>query len=387
MINLVNDTIDKGDIDHLISWLKTYPRLTKGPITKQIEKKWSNWIGRKYSVFCNSGSSANLLMLASLMEVGRLRRGDTVVVPALAWATDLSPVMQLGLNPVICDVNLDDLSVDLEHLKQIFIDDGPKVLMLVSVLGLVPKMDKINDLCNKYGVILLEDACESMGSKFKRKKLGTFGCMSSFSTYFGHHISTIEGGFVSTDDKEIYDVLVAIRSHGWDRDLDEKAQKRLRSEWGIDSFNSLYTFYFSGFNVRSTDLQAYIGLRQIDKLNNVCSRRNKNFLLYNKFIKNNYWKIPVQKGNYVSNFAYPVIHPNRNIIVQRLVENKIEVRPLICGSMGKQPFYVKNYGQKDLKNASIVDDFGFYIPNHPLLCEKDILQISEIINEETTKSL
>ena len=214
MINLVNDTINKKDIDRLIGWLKTYPRLTKGPVTKQVEDKWSKWIGRKYSVFCNSGSSANLLMLLALMEMGRLNKDDSVVVPALAWATDLSPVMQLGLNPIICDVNLEDLSVDLHQLEQIFINDRPKALMLVSVLGLVPKMDKIVNLCEKHGVILLEDTCESMGSKFEDKNLGTFGCMSSFSTYFGHHISTIEGGFISTDDKEVYDVLVAVRSHG-----------------------------------------------------------------------------------------------------------------------------------------------------------------------------
>ena len=275
MINLVNDTINKKDIDRLIGWLKTYPRLTKGPVTKQVEDKWSKWIGRKYSVFCNSGSSANLLMLLALMEMGRLNKDDSVVVPALAWATDLSPVMQLGLNPIICDVNLEDLSVDLHQLEQIFINDRPKALMLVSVLGLVPKMDKIVNLCEKHGVILLEDTCESMGSKFEDKNLGTFGCMSSFSTYFGHHISTIEGGFISTDDKEVYDVLVAVRSHGWDRDLDEEKQNELRAKWDVDSFNSLYTFYYSGLNVRSTDLQAYIGLGQIDKLDSVCVTRNK----------------------------------------------------------------------------------------------------------------
>ena len=293
--------------------------------------------------------------------------------------------MQLGLNPIICDVNLEDLSVDLHQLEQIFINDRPKALMLVSVLGLVPKMDKIVNLCEKHGVILLEDTCESMGSKFEDKNLGTFGCMSSFSTYFGHHISTIEGGFISTDDKEVYDVLVAVRSHGWDRDLDEEKQNELRAKWDVDSFNSLYTFYYSGLNVRSTDLQAYIGLGQIDKLDSVCVTRNKNFLLYDKLIKNNYWKVPLQKTNYISNFAYPVIHPNRDAIVQKLIENEIEVRPLICGSMGKQPFYVKKYGEKELKNASIVDKYGFYIPNHPLLKEEDVLKISKIINEETTK--
>tara|TARA_R110000824_G_scaffold204786_3_gene389536 strand:+ start:7369 stop:8523 length:1155 start_codon:yes stop_codon:yes gene_type:complete len=383
MINLANDTINKKDIDHLISWLKTYPRLTKGPITKQLEEKWSNWIGRKYSVFCNSGSSANLLMLLSLMQLNKLKRDDAVVVPALAWSTDLSPVMQLGLKPILCDINLEDLSVDLEYLENIFIENKPKTFILTSVLGLVPEMDKIVSLCKKYSVVLLEDTCESMGSKFRDKKLGTFGEMSSFSTYFGHHISTIEGGFVSTDSKEIYDVLVAVRSHGWDRDLDKIKQKQLRKEWDVDEFNSLYTFYFSGLNVRSTDLQAYIGIRQIDKLDNICRIRNQNFLLYDELIKNDYWKVPMDAKNCISNFAYPIIHPNREKIVKELIDNNVEVRPLICGSMGRQPFYVKEFGEKILTNSSIVDNYGFYIPNHPLLKKKDIEKISKIINENT----
>ena len=134
----------------------------------------------------------------------------------------------------------------------------------------------------KYGVILLEDACESMGSKFKQQNLGTFGKMSSFSTYFGHHISTIEGGFVCTDDPELYDILISIRSHGWDRDLSPKKQETLRREWNISEFNSLYTFYYSGLNVRSTDLQAYVGLSQIDRLEVIGEKRNKNYRLYNE---------------------------------------------------------------------------------------------------------
>ena len=195
MITLVKDTIDNKDIDQLIDWLKTYPRLTKGTVTLELEEKWSKWLGRKYSVFCNSGSSANLLMLSALGEsIGY--KHCKVVVPSVAWATDLAPVMQLGMTPILCDSNMDDLSVDLEHLEKIFKEEDPSVLMLVSVLGLVPNMDKIVDMCMQYDVALLEDTCESMGCEYKGQKLGTFGMMSSFSTYFGHHISTIEGGFI-----------------------------------------------------------------------------------------------------------------------------------------------------------------------------------------------
>ena len=152
-IFLVKDTIDNNDIDKLIDWLKTYPRLTKGPVTLELEEKYSNWLGRKYSVFVNSGSSANLLMLSALQQ-GKYLKNNKVVVPSVAWATDLAPVMQLGMTPILCDCNMDDLSVDLEHLEKIFKQESPSTLLLVSVLGLVPDMKKIVELCEKYNVIL-----------------------------------------------------------------------------------------------------------------------------------------------------------------------------------------------------------------------------------------
>ena len=382
MIKLFADTIDNNDIDQLIDWLKTYPRLTKSVKTIEFEDKWSKWLGVKHSIFCNSGSSANLLMLYALLEAGYISADSKVVVPSSSWATDLSPVIQLGLKPVLCDANLDNFSVDLKHLEQIFKDENPSTLILVSVLGLVPDMDEISKLCKKYDVILIEDVCESLGSKHKDKKLGTFGVMSSFSTYFGHHISTIEGGIISTDDNYLFNILKSIRSHGWDRDMDDKYKSSLRKEWNISEFDSLYTFYYSGFNMRSTDLQAYIGINQIDKIDKSCKIRNKNYDLYHKLIKNDYWKPKRYDDRFVSNFAYPVIHPKRDEIVKKLQDNDIEVRPMICGSMGTQPFYVKRYGKLSLPNVSIIDKFGFYIPNHTGLSGEDVKFISKIINKE-----
>tara|TARA_B100001769_G_C22066783_1_gene573993 strand:+ start:236 stop:1390 length:1155 start_codon:yes stop_codon:yes gene_type:complete len=384
MITLVKDTIDNKDIDRLVDWLKTYPRLTKGPVTLEFEEKFSKWLGRKYSVFCNSGSSANLLMLSALQQGGYLKN-NKVVVPSVAWATDLAPVIQLGLDPTLCDSNFNDLSVDLYHLEQIFKEQSPSVLMFVSVLGLVPDMDKVVELCNKYDVILLEDTCESMGCEYRGRKLGTFGSMSSFSTFFGHHISTIEGGLISTDDKKLYELLVSIRSHGWDRDLSTETQNKLQKDWGVSEFNSLYTFYYSGFNLRSTDLQAYIGLTQIDKLKDWGERREYNYNLYQELIENNYWKPKTQEHSFTSNFAYPVIHPERNTIVEKLRVNKVEVRPMICGSMGTQPFYAKEYGVLKLPNVTDIDEFGFYVPNHPKLTIEQIKFISNIINEGINK--
>ena len=378
MITLVKDTIDNNDIDSLVSWLKTYPRLTKGLVTLELEKKFSDWLGTEYSVFCNSGSSANLLMLSVLKEKYDAKK---VVVPSVAWSTDLAPVMQLGMMPILCDCNLKDLSVDLRHLEEIFKKESPDALLLVSVLGLVPDMGKVNELCSAYNVILLEDSCEAMGCEYRDKKLGTFGKMASFSTFFGHHISTIEGGFIATDDLELYELLVSMRSHGWARDLSVETQLRLQEEWIISEFDSLYTFYYTGYNFRSTDLQAYIGLAQIDKLDDWGRIRARNFETYQRLIKNDYWKPGVDLNDFISNFAYPVIHPDRDLIVRELKDNDVEVRPMICGSMGTQPFYAKIFGKLDLDNVTEVDTFGFYVPNHPKLTEDEIEFICNIINK------
>ena len=379
MITLVKDTIDNSDIDRLVDWLKTYPRLTKGKVTLELEKKYSDWIGRKYSIFVNSGSSANLLMLSALQQ-GKYLKNNKIVVPSVAWATDLAPVMQLGLHPILCDSNMRDLSADLTHLEKIFQEESPSVLMFVSVLGLVPDMNRLVELCSKYDVILLEDTCESMGCEYRDKKLGTFGRMSSFSTFFGHHISTIEGGFVSTDDADLYDILVSIRSHGWDRDLSAETQLKLQQDWDVSEFDAMYTFYYEGFNFRSTDLQAYIGLAQIDKLTTWGARREKNLYRYQDLIQNDYWKPTTDLNDFNSNFAYPIIHPNRDNIVEKLQENRVEVRPMICGSMGTQPFYVKKYGELLLPNVTEIDSYGFYVPNHPQLTEDEINFICKIVN-------
>ena len=382
MIKLVNDTIDNNDIDKLIEWLQTYPRLTKGELTIKFEEKWSNWLGVNHSVFCNSGSSANLLMLWALVEANRISIASKVVVPSLAWATDLSPVIQLGMTPILCDINLEDLSVDLDDLEKIFKGDKPEVLLLVSVLGLVPDMTRIVKLCKKYNVILLEDTCEGMGSECGNKKLGTFGLMSSFSTYFGHHISTIEGGLVSTNDIELFEILKSIRSHGWDRDASDDYKTKLRKKWNTSEFDALYTFYHSGFNLRSTDLQAFIGLGQIDKLDSICEKRNNNFKIYQKELKNFRPYVWEWAEDFISNFAYPVIADDveeRDDIIKRLQDANIEVRPMICGSLGTQPFYMKNYGDNILLNANVVDKTGFYVPNHPGLSKDDINKICDII--------
>ena len=320
-IKLVSDTINKEDINSLIEWLgqDEIPRLTKGDLTWELESKWAKKIGTKYSVYLNSGSSAILLALAALQHTNKLKN-NKVIVPGLSWATDVSSPMILGMEPILCDCNLEDLSCDLDHLEKLFIQHNPSTFILVSPLGLVPDMKKVLDLCEKYNVILLEDVCESMGSKYNQKYLGSFGFASFFSMYFGHHLSTIEGGFINTDDEDFYYSLLMMRSHGWDRDLPKRIQNKLRNENKISEFDSLYTFYLPGFNLRSTDLQAFIGLRAIDKLDDYTEKRNKNFQLYKSSINVNQLNITDRPTDFISNFAYPIVNKNRLKIIEKLIK-------------------------------------------------------------------
>jgi CDP-6-deoxy-D-xylo-4-hexulose-3-dehydrase len=380
MIKLVSDTIDKNDIKNLVNWLSQdeIPRLTKGDITIEFEKKWSNKIGVEHTTYVNSGSSAILLALAALKESGKLKN-NKIIVPALSWLTDVSSPMQLGMEVILCDCNLDDLSIDINHLKQLIKEEDPSSLILVSVLGLVPNMSEIVSICEDNNISLIEDVCESMGSKFEDRYLGTFGVVSLFSLYYGHHLSTIEGGLICTNDTELNDIIVSMRSHGWDRDWSKERQKEYRDKYKIDDFNSLYTFYYPGFNFRSTDLQAFIGLTQVDKLDKFSINREKNFKLYNDNITINELNIKYNDKNFISNFAYPIVSKNRESIVNKLIENNIEVRPLIAGSMARKPFWK---GRVDnLPNCDIINNNGFYIPNHQDLKNDDIIKICNIVNE------
>lgn len=381
MIRLVENTIDNKDIDSLIEWLKTYPKLTKGQLTVEFEKQLANWFGSKYAVFVNSGSSANLLMLYAL-KVSGMMKNKKVVVPSLSWVTDLSPVIQLDMEPLLVDCNLTNLSVDLTHLEQLFIEHKPSAFLLVSVLGFSPDMSAIVALCNKYDVILLEDNCESQGTRYNGMKLGNFGKMASCSTYFGHIMSTIEGGVITTNDETLHELLLQLRSHGWARDLSEDRKNSLREEHGIDEFSELYTFYVPGFNLRSTDLQAFIGLEQLKKVDEMITRRNENLQYYKQLLNGKAWFPTEVENSYTANFSIPVIletAEKKKQLVSLLRQNGVECRPLISGSMGTQPFYTKLYGRVILPNCSIVDERGIYVPNHPELTKEQIEFICNLI--------
>ena len=379
-INLVKDTIDGDDIKQLISWLETNPRLTKGQLNVQFEKEWSEWLGKKYSVFVNSGSSANLAALYSLLLSGKLRN-NKIVVPAVSWVTTVTPAVQFGMEPIMCECDEDNLGLNIEHLKQIIKEHDPSSIILVHVLGFPNHMNEIVELCKEHDIRLIEDTCESIGSEYEGKKLGTFGDLSTFSFYFGHHMSTIEGGMISTDDEDLYHILLSIRSHGWDRDLPKSKQIELRKKYNISDFRSLYTFYYPGFNLRATDLQAFIGLQQLNKLSTIIENRNINYQRYHDGIKNTEWKINPPTNSFISNFSYPVITKNIKELVEKLTENNIECRPLICGSINEHPFWYERYGKQELPISKKVHEYGLYLPNNHQMTIEEVDKVINIVNQ------
>lgn len=380
MIRLAENTISQEELVSLSKWIPETPQLTKGPLVVEFEKKFANYIGTKHCVMVNSGSSANLLMAYALLE-GDYLKNKKVVVPAISWITTLSPFLQFGFDVILCDSNNKNLGLDTAKLEEIFIKEKPSLLILVHVLAHLNNMDEIHRLCEKYKVLVIEDACEALGTKhINGKKAGNLSLAGSFSFYYGHHISTIEGGAVTTNDTKLYNLMLSIRSHGWSRDVDQEYKESWKKEFTIDSVREYYTFYYPGFNLRSTDLNAFIGISQLEKMDEICKVREENYNFYNKYLENKFWK---QESEYseLSSFAYGTIVENREEVFNHLKANDIEVRPLICGSMGKQPFWIKKYGQTSLEVADIVHDFGLYLPNHLYLDEEKIKFVCEKFKE------
>jgi len=379
-ISLVKDTIDSTDIDILIKWLQTNPRLTKGEKTIEFERRWSEWLGVKYSVFCNSGSSANLAAIYSLLISGKLKT-NKIVVPAVSWVTTVSPTIHLGMEPILCDCDINTLGLDIDHFKFLVKTHKPSAVVLVHVLGVPNKMYEIQKICKDNNIIIIEDSCEAVGSEYNGVKVGSIGNIGTFSFYFGHHISTIEGGMISTNDKELYHLMLSIRSHGWDRDLPGDERDILRKDHNVTPFRALYTFYYPGFNLRSTDLQAFIGLTQLEKIDTVVDNRCRNFKLYSNIIKNSEWKIKPENNMKVSGFAYPIITNKIDELISKLNKNNIETRPLICGSINKQPFWYKQeHISTTTTTADWLHDHGLYLPNNHDMTEEDIIRIAGVVN-------
>jgi CDP-4-dehydro-6-deoxyglucose reductase, E1 len=382
-IPLVDNNITKSDIKTLIKFLKTNPRLSQGDKVEEFENEFSAYLGVRYSVFVNSGSSANLLMVYALMQSKELRN-KKVVVPAIAWSTTVAPLLQLGLEPIICDVS-DNLSLDVTEFKKIVEEHDPATLMLVHPLGFSTDMFEVGEICDRNDITLLEDTCESLGSDYRGIELGTFGLMSTFSFFVSHHITSIEGGMICTNDKDLYNLLKMLRSHGWDRDLDKYSQRNIRKENNTSDFDALYTFYYPSFNVRGTELNAVLGLEQLKRLDTIACDREDNFWDYTRSMRENDLYVIQSNGNHlISNFAYPIIHKDKEKIIKALVDNGIECRPIVCGNIANQPFLKdKLKYPTETPMADLVDKYGFYVPNHPHLELDDINYVINTIKNAT----
>jgi len=378
---LAEDTIDRRDMDRLAEWIKTYPRLTKDKLTIEFEKKWSAWLGSKYSVFCNSGSSANLLMYYALLASKKLKNRK-VIVPAVGWVTSIAPAIQFGFEPILCEADKDTFGLDLEHLETLCKKHKPSAVLLVQVLGVPHKMKELQALREKYGFFLMEDSCAAIGASYAGRKVGSFGDMGSFSFYFGHQMSTIEGGMVSTDDKELYDMLLMLRSHGWSKDLDRPTHDAMVREYGIDDFHSPFVFYQPGFNVRSTDLNAFIGLGQLEKLGWIISSRQRNHELYQKLLGGRFYTQKAEPGSVVCSISFGMLAKDteeRRRIVSALVENGIETRIFSAGNLGLHPFWYENYKKPAFKMADKIHHTGLFLPNNPSLQPDAVEKIAKVV--------
>lgn len=375
-VTLAADTITRDDLVALSEWVLTGSRLTKGPETAAFEQEFADRIGSRHAVFVNSGSSANLLMVSALKESGRLRN-LTAIVPAISWATTVSPFLQLGYETILCDADPETLGVDVEHLEELIARHNPSVLALVHVLGHANRMDQIRALCDAHDVFVLEDACEALGSVGPRDKaLGTFGIAGSFSLYYGHHLSTIEGGVIVTDDDGLFELLVALRSHGWARDLETQARKRLSERYSIDEFRELYTFYFPGYNLRATDLQAFIGRRQLRGLDEVVAARKRIDDQYRTKLGGFYAQ--TSETSQLSPFAFGTVVQSPATVAAELTKHGIESRPLICGNIARHPFWLDRFGPIELPIADQVHFHGMYLPIHAGMTESDVDLVTSI---------
>ena len=381
---LAMETISDDDIDALSEWLKSYPKLTKGDLTLQFEKLWADYIGTKYAVFCNSGSSANLLMVYAALHNGNIEN-KKIAVPSVGWVTTLSPAIQFGLEPVMVGADPNTFGMDLDQLEKLCEEDCPDAVIFVQVLGVPHYKEKMLALKEKYGFMLLEDSCAALGAEYSDGSMvGTLGDMSSFSFYFGHQLSSIEGGMVNTDSKELYDLMLMLRSHGWGKDLDQETYDGMIEEHGIDDFHKPFTFFVAGFNLRSTDLQAFIGIRQMEKAKWVAQRRYENHVRYAQnlegYVQFQDWRD--HKPVSISFGALATSKEHRTEIVNRLVENKIETRIFSAGNLGLHPFWVRRYGKFDDEMSNIIHSRGFFVPNYPELTNEDIDYICSVIKGE-----
>lgn len=383
---LMENNITSSDVNCLIQFLKNNKKriFTQSIKVKEFEKKWSKWLGVKFSVFVNSGSSANLLTLQALKIL--YGKGE-IIVPPLTWVSDIASVIQNEFKPVFVDINPRTLCMD-ENLIIKKINKNTKAVFITHVQGFNGLSKNFLKILKKKNIVLLEDVCESHGATFNKKKLGTYGLMSNFSFYYAHHLSTIEGGMICTNNKKIYELIRVLRSHGMLRESGNSSfeNKVIKKN---PQLSPKFIFLYPAYNLRNNEISAVIGINQLKRLDKNNKLRTKNFEIFLKNLNQNYyWTNYELKGS--SNYAFPLVLKKRNLKNRNLLEkimtvNNIEFRRGNAGGGNqlRQPYlkdYVKNINLKNFKYTDHIHFFGYYIGNYPSLKKDKILKICKILN-------
>lgn len=384
MIKLIKSTFynEKDTQLKLSKFVSKAKQLSFGNECQIFEHKFSAWQERKHTVLVNSGSSANLAIIQSLLNLKKIKKNDHIGFSAVTWSTNVMPLIQLGLTPVPIDVEVETLNISSKKLTNILKKTTLKVVFITNLLGLCDDIDEISDICRKKNIILIEDNCESLGTVYKNKKLGNFGLASTFSFYVGHHMSTIEGGAICTDDESLATMLHLVRAHGWDRNLSFHKQEEMRKKFKVNStFYSRYTFYDLGYNLRPTEITGFLGQLQLPYLNEIIEKRESNFLQFSKIynMSDRYYSVKFDHIDTFSNFAVPVICKSqviRDALVKKC-DGIVEIRPIVGGDMTLQPFMRKyfNYKSSDYPNANIIHKQGLYFGNNPDMTTNEIKKI------------
>lgn len=381
---LASSTWDEKEID-AINGVIAKDMYTMGESVKQFEENFAQFVGSKYCVMVNSGSSANLIAVAALFytKSKKLKRGDEVIVPAVSWSTTYFPLYQYGLKLKFVDVDLQTLNFDLEQLRNA-VTDSTKMILAVNLLGNPNDFDAITEIIGDRNIILMEDNCESMGAEYKAKQTGTFGLVGTYSTFFSHHMATMEGGLICTDDEELFHVMICLRAHGWTRHLPKENKISNKSEnWFEESFR----FLLPGYNVRPVEMSGAIGVEQLKKLPSFIEQRRKNAELFVSLFEN-HKDFYIQKNiDNSSWFGFSlIIKPEsalkRAEVVKLLDENQIDCRPIVTGDFTKNE--VLNYFDHeifgDMKNAKYLDKHGFFVGNHQIDLTEEIHHLHKVLS-------
>ena len=383
---LMNDNIDKEDINSVIEFLSQdkIPKLTNGPKVVEFEEAWGEWLGTKYNLFVNSGASANELTMLALAHI--IGEGE-IIVPPLTWISDISSVLFAGHKLVFVDVNFSNLSFDIEKLKSAITSDT-KAIFITHVLGINAVSDELLKICEEKNILLIEDVCESHGTTFQGCKVGNFGFASNFSFYFAHHMSTIEGGMICTNNWEFYQVCRALRSHGMTREMTSDSMKKNIIEENPD-LNPDFIFLRPAHNFRSTEINAVIGLSQLPKLDSKNQERIDNFDYFMSKLDSSKYNTNIKtEGN--CNYAFIVILNDANLDKRNYLENKlrdngIEFRRGLSGggNQMRQPFFKSKYNEfSDFPVIEHIHNFSWYIGNYPGLEREKIDFLLEVLNSD-----